>query len=259
LSEKILQQNQQTPIHFPLETTNQLIMKKTILTSFATCAILATSASAANLASGGDIGNITVAAGDYWQAGYTVGAMPTNINSGDPLTITNARYETIIQQNNDGTSTWNINGGTVDGSGASGNGTTFWLGNEAGSTGVINMNSGTFDGSGFTSFLFGRNGGVGILNLAGGTFSIGSAPTIGGSDRLNFTTGSTGSFDVTGWTQTDYEALWNSGNLTVNGGQTGDFSDNFQVTGSTLTTVPEPSSAALLGLGGIALILRRRK
>jgi hypothetical protein len=232
-------------------------MKKTILTSFATCAILATSASAANLAFDGDIKNTTVATGDFWQ-GRSV--MTTNINSGVTLTITDAQWQTIIQQNNSGTSTWNINGGTVDGSGASGNGAIFWLGNETDSIGVINMNSGTFDGSGFTEFRFGRNGGVGILNLAGGPVTIGdSTPDIAGNDRLNFTTGSTGSFDVTGWTQTDYETLWTNGNLTVNGGQTGDFSDNFQVTGSTLTTVPEPSSAALLGLGGLALILRRRK
>ena len=234
-------------------------MKKTILTSFATCAILATSASAANIATGGDIGNTTVASGNYWQAGAFVGAMTTNINTGVTLTITNAQYQTIIQQNSSGTSTWNIDGGTVDGSGASGNGAGFYLGNEAGSTGVINMNSGTFNGSGFTTFIFGRNGGVGILNLSGGTVTIGSAPTIGGSDRLNFTTGSTGSFDATGWTQTDYETLWTNGNLTVDGGQTGNFSDNFQVSGATLTVVPEPSSAALLGLGGLALILRRRK
>jgi len=31
------------------------------------------------------------------------------------------------------------------------------------------------------------------------------------------------------------------------------------IQGIQLTTVPEPSSAALLGLGGLALILRRRK
>jgi len=31
------------------------------------------------------------------------------------------------------------------------------------------------------------------------------------------------------------------------------------VSGFLITTVPEPSSAALLGLGGLALILRRRK
>lgn len=35
-----------------------------------------------------------------------------------------------------------------------------------------------------------------------------------------------------------------------------DFFDNFEVTG---TAIPEPSSTALLGLGGLALILRRRK
>ena len=37
------------------------------------------------------------------------------------------------------------------------------------------------------------------------------------------------------------------------------FADNFRIDDIALTTVPEPSSAALLGLGGLALILRRRK
>ena len=234
-------------------------MKKTIITSLASCAILATSASAANIAVAGDMVDITLDPSNYWQAGTGVGSFDTNINAGVTLTIADAEWETIIQQNSDGTSAWNINGGTVDSSGAVNRGASFYLGNTGGDTGIINMNSGVFDGSGLTDFAFGRDGGVGILNLAGGTFSIGSAPAIGGTDLLNFTAGSTGSFDVTGWTTTDYETLWDNGNLTVDNGQTGAFDDNFDVSGSTLTAVPEPSSTALLGLGGLALILRRRK
>jgi len=64
---------------------------------------------------------------------------------------------------------------------------------------------------------------------------------------------------------TTWETLWNDGILQFNGGNAGNFSDHFSTSGAsntkayTLTTVPEPSSAALIGLGGIALILRRRK
>ncbi len=39
----------------------------------------------------------------------------------------------------------------------------------------------------------------------------------------------------------------------------GDSESGFDSTNFTVTPVPEPSSAALLGLGGLALILRRRK
>ena len=38
-----------------------------------------------------------------------------------------------------------------------------------------------------------------------------------------------------------------------------DVSDNFTISEVTLSTIPEPSSTALLGLGGLALILRRKK
>jgi len=213
-------------------------------------------ASAANIAVGGAIGDITIGSGNHWQGN----GVTTDINSGVTVTITNPTWETILQQNSDKTSTWNINGGTVDASGATGNGVKFWLANTGGDTGIINMNGGLFDGSGLTEFIFGRGGATGEFNIAGGSVIIGdSTPEINANDKLNFTAGSTGSFEVTGWTSSDYEALWNDGKLTYAGGNSGDFTDHFNVNGSTLTAVPEPSSAALLGLGGLALILRRRK
>ncbi len=62
---------------------------------------------------------------------------------------------------------------------------------------------------------------------------------------------------------TTWEALWDANMLQFDGGNSGSFSDHFTTSGTgadyTLTSVPEPSSAALLGLGGLALILRRRK
>ncbi len=58
--------------------------------------------------------------------------------------------------------------------------------------------------------------------------------------------GSAGDYLVLGWSTTNPD-----------GGSTG--SDSFNVDNIVVSAVPEPSSAALLGLGGLALILRRRK
>ncbi|MBK1830147.1 PEP-CTERM sorting domain-containing protein [Verrucomicrobiaceae bacterium R5-34] len=62
-----------------------------------------------------------------------------------------------------------------------------------------------------------------------------------------------------------WENLWDNGILQWNGANVGQFDDYFSTSGTagtteyTLTAVPEPSSAALVGLSGLALILRRRK
>lgn len=66
-------------------------------------------------------------------------------------------------------------------------------------------------------------------------------------------------------TKLSFEDLWDAGVLTRNGGQVGTFAENFVESGSngsdgyTVTAIPEPSSTALIGLAGLALILRRRK
>lgn len=108
------------------------------------------------------------------------------------------------------------------------------------------------------------NGSVGIwlwnTDASGNTFTIdvnGAGSSIEGRvGRRN----SEGSNNSVTW-----ETLWDEGILQTNGGNSGVFSDHFATSGTagtveyTLTVVPEPSSAALLGLGGLALILRRRK
>lgn len=81
--------------------------------------------------------------------------------------------------------------------------------------------------------------------------SIGSAGwTVSANSSFNgaFTTNTLPTFD--GSTFTDFAYVQITGESTAAGG----YFDNMKI-----ESVPEPSSAALLGLGGLALILRRRK
>lgn len=63
-----------------------------------------------------------------------------------------------------------------------------------------------------------------------------------------------------------WETLWDEGILTIDGGNAGVFSDHFVTSGTAGTSdysiqsipVPEPGSLALLGLGGLAVLRRRR-
>ncbi len=93
-----------------------------------------------------------------------------------------------------------------------------------------------------------------IVNFTGaGTIvgRLGYKDTFGGASDNNY----------------QWSEAWTEGILKYNGTNTGAFADHFSTTGTAGTAgykliavaVPEPSSTALLGLGGLALILRRRK
>ncbi|WP_435892457.1 PEP-CTERM sorting domain-containing protein [Oceaniferula spumae] len=116
-----------------------------------------------------------------------------------------------------------------------------------------------------TSF-FNQNGGSvsvennfdltdGVYTLSAGDLSI-PGLVIAVNGALDFTTNSTGL--VTSSSTVDFASLINSGQITINGSSA--TVADFTITDTTLAlAVPEPSSTALLGLGGLALVLRRRK
>ena len=76
------------------------------------------------------------------------------------------------------------------------------------------------------------------------------------SGSVNITSDWTGSLTVPG---ADWEAVFTGAGVTLDGGAI-DFANDFMVSGDTVAlAIPEPSSTALLGLAGLALLGRRRK
>jgi hypothetical protein len=76
---------------------------------------------------------------------------------------------------------------------------------------------------------------------------------------IDFLTGSKMALTISGWSASNYESEWDAGDLTIDGGNTGTFADNFQVDGSTLTVIPEPATLGMIATAGIFLMLMRRR
>ena len=147
-----------------------------------------------------------------------------------------------------------VNGGIVE------TNSELWFGwNTAGVTQNVNVN--VSGGGSLTSF---GGGGASIFAWDNVIFNFTGAGTITANNQgIKY-----GANSGAGLTAGTWENQWAAGTLRFNGlsGQDGEtFSDYFSTTGTngstvyTLTAVPEPSVSALFGLGGLALILRRRK
>jgi len=163
--------------------------------------------------------------------------------------------------------TIDINGGTFIAD------RSVFLGNGGSGSNTFTITSGLADFNGTVGIA--RDGATSLLDIQGGVVDI--------TNDLDFRNGSAGNSGVNGLIDlsggelivggsiidvdgnaSSFEGLFNDGFL-LSGGQGVDdglvFANVFTVDAATgtLAVVPEPSSAALLGLGGLALIMRRRK
>lgn len=109
-------------------------------------------------------------------------------------------------------------------------------------TGILNLNSGTFNvigdwpvavGGGWGTMTTAPaffSGGTGRINIQNGSFVMSNVTavidatkasfTIGTDGYVNFVPGGTGSLSLTNWTQSDYETLVNAGQIRVNSNTT---------------------------------------
>lgn len=179
-------------------------------------------------------------------------------SSGGTLTLDNATWTTASEvrngyDNGDSGGTYNLlNGSTYTSAGE------FWVGVATGvNTNVVfNLNI-----SGGSSVDF--NGGVGLwlwdADASGNDYNINFTGAGSIEGRVGYNTSASTDNAVT------WEDLYAAGVLQFNGSNADAFSDHFTTSGTAgtvgykLDAVPEPSSTALLGLAGLAMILRRKK
>ncbi|QTN33862.1 PEP-CTERM sorting domain-containing protein [Akkermansiaceae bacterium] len=193
----------------------------------------------------GDTGSIAVD-GVFTPATWNTGGASIIQTAGNIVGSGNANFNFV-------TGTYTMNGGSFSARGI--------LANNS----IINLFGGVFTiGNGTSGSGWGAANN-GTLNIGGSAVINNSRSTLAGynstSGTINFAADWTGSFQNTTANAAAWKTELTTGNYELAGTPITSalFDANFQVTGDTLSLVPEPTSAALLGLGGFALILRRRK
>ncbi|MDF7823876.1 PEP-CTERM sorting domain-containing protein [Pontiellaceae bacterium B12227] len=241
-------------------------MKK-IVYAAGVAVLLQASAHAANIAASTSspiTTTVTVGAGDSWEqnAGYE----HFTVNAGGFLDATDSTGRFRIGVATTGSLT--IDGGAVN----IGTTDTILLGNgSATRSALIDVVSGSLNvEAGFNQFFLGRQGSTGIIRIEDGTVTLPELPQLDvinsgkeGIGYFDFTTAldgtGTGSLTVTGLVEQDYIDMFDGDDLYYNGSNAGNFSDYFEVTGSTLSVIPEPATLGLVAAFGAGILFIRRR
>lgn len=131
---------------------------------------------------------------------------------------------------------------------------------------TLNLNSTALNFSGGTFTVTNLAHNIRLMTIDGtASVFVNSSSAIGLSrfETSNWlSTGTGASLTVQGWSLSDFENVFTSGRIQFNGSviDAATFAETFQVNGSTLTMVPEPSTyAALLGLLALGTVAWRRR
>lgn len=205
-----------------------------------------------------------------------------NVTNGGTINIAGGSVTNATEVNVSPGGSFEISAGTLNGGEFESNnndfvtfsgGTTtlssqFWIGNNVG-TSVALVTGGSITANSLNLQSFNIAGRVGILRFGAGSgsFSAGSVAFNNNADsHIDFLAGTGGSLTITRASLSTFQGYWDNDNLwfdgqskTALGGLA--FADtDFQVTGSTLTVIPEPGSTALLaGAATLGLLLLRRR
>lgn len=196
--------------------------------------------------SGNGVGTLTVTGGDL-----KVGTYGTPSYGGVGWIVLG--YGDGTNPNTDGV--LNMQGGTVE---------AMWdlmVAAQGGGNGTINMTGGTIWAH---RLWVGWGGGHGQINLDGGVIAMPYAPdAYGNGNSINIYGNSDiditgGRLDILGDFRAQIGSLIQSGNITAFDG-TGTVLVDYNNNITTVSAVPEPSTMAMVGLGSVALLFKRRK
>lgn len=133
------------------------------------------------------------------------------------------------------------------------------IGSNTWESGALNLISGSINVTGIGTFKIGSSSGSGDINISGGTASFSMKPTIGANGAIDFDANNLGTMTITGADEAYYQGLYAAGTLTHGGVGGGVFTENFNVTGSTITAIPEPATLGMVAAFGGAMLFIRRK